>query len=63
MADKLLQYYKYISDNMGLTGRTKLAMATKVPSNMAAIADDSPENLATFRRAIEELTGKPAPVL
>jgi hypothetical protein len=61
MADKLLRYYKYISDEQGLDGKMRLATETKIPSSKAAMEPDSPDNLAAFRKAIEKLTGKPAP--
>ena len=33
----------------------------KVPSTQAAMAPDSPDNIALFQQAIEEITGEPAP--
>lgn len=62
MAEKLLRYYKYVSDEKGLDGKMSLATETKIPSSKAALEPDSPENLAAFKRAVEKLTGKPAPV-
>jgi len=63
MADRLLQYYKYVADEIGVDGKMKLAMETKVSSMSAATAPDSPENIALFKKAIEKITGKPAPNL
>lgn len=63
MAEALLQYYKYISEHAGATGRTKLAMETKIPSTRAAMEPDSPANLKLFQGAVAKITGEPAPVL
>ena len=63
MADKLMLYYKYVTDQVGFQGKMKLAMATKIPSTKAALAPDSPENIALFRAEIAKITGKPAPLL
>ncbi len=61
MAEKLLKYYKYISDEEGLSGKIKLAQITKLPSTVAAMEKDSPENINLFRTAVKTLTGKDAP--
>jgi hypothetical protein len=61
MAEKLMKYYKYASDEVGLQGRMKLAQLTKTPSTKAAIDPDSPETIQKFMDAIAEITGKPAP--
>lgn len=63
MAEKLLQYYKYVAEELGIPGKMQLAIATKLPSTKAAMAPDSPENLEMFQKALAELTGKPAPKL
>lgn len=63
MAEKLVRYYKYIYDMQGLSGKTLLAQKTKVPSIKAAFELDSVENIELFKKAIEYLTGKPAPDL
>ena len=55
MAEKLLQYYKYISDFEGFGGKIKLAQLTKVPSVKAAMEPDSPDNLRIFREAIKKM--------
>jgi hypothetical protein len=62
MAEKLLQYYKYVSETVGIEGKTKLAKATKIPSTEAAHIPDSPEHIDLFMRAVEQLTGKKPPV-
>ena len=61
MAAKLMQYYQFISEQRGATGRTQLAMKTKVPSTKAAFEPDSPELLQRFKAAVKEITGKEAP--
>jgi len=61
MAEKLVKYYKYIGDSMGIDGRMKLAFETKIPSLSAANIPDSSENIEKFKKAIQTLTGKPAP--
>lgn len=61
MAEKLLMYYKYMAEQKGLAGKVALAQATKIPSTQAATESDSPENIDRFRKAIQDLTGKPVP--
>ncbi|MGA2106126.1 MAG: hypothetical protein ABSH25_00615 [Syntrophorhabdales bacterium] len=63
MAEKLLQYYKYVANTVGIDGKVKLAQETKITSITAATTPDSPENVALFKKAIEKITGKPAPNL
>jgi hypothetical protein len=63
MAEKLLEYYKYIQDNEGFSGKVKLAQLTHIPSVQAAVDPDTPEVIDRFRKAIEKITGKPAPIL
>lgn len=63
MAEKLVKYYKYIGDSMGIDGKMKLAFETKIPSLSAANMPDSPENIEKFKVAIQKITGKPAPNL
>ena len=63
MAEKLLLYYKYINEKEGLNGKLQLAKATKIPSTQAAIELDTPDKIQMFKKAIEQITGKPAPNL
>ncbi len=63
MAEKLLRYYKYLSETNGLAGRIKLAVETKITSIAAALEPDSPENITKFKKAVEKITGKRAPEL
>ncbi len=61
MAEKLMLYYKYVQAEKGFEGKMQLAKMTKVPSTIAAIEKDTPENVAAFKKAVQEITGKPAP--
>ncbi len=61
MAERLLRYYKYAQDELGLLGKIHLAKETKMPSIQAALEPDSPENLLLFKNAVEKLMRKPAP--
>ena len=63
MGAKLLQYYKYIQDNEGFAGKVKLAQLTHIPSVQAAVEPDAPEVIERFKKAVEKITGKPAPNL
>jgi len=61
MAEKMLKYYKHVGNINGLAGKMKLAQITKIPSTKAAMAPDSPQNIAAFKKAVQEVTGKPTP--
>jgi hypothetical protein len=61
MADRLLLYYKFVSEHSGLSGKIKLAQLTKVPSIKAALEPDEPLIIDVFKHAVTEITGKPAP--
>jgi len=61
VATKLMQYYQYISEQLGAVGRTQLAMKTKIPSTRAAMEQDAPETIQKFMTAVKEITGKEAP--
>ena len=63
MAEKLLKYYKYVQDTLGLDGKIELAKATKIPSTQAAMEPDKPENIQIFKAAVEKITHRPAPDL
>jgi len=58
-----LQYYKYIQDNEGFSGKIRLAQLTHIPSVQAAVEPDTPQVIEQFKKAIEMITGKPAPNL
>lgn len=55
MATRLVNFYNQVSNEYGMVGRMKLAMLTKIPSEKAADAEDSPANIAAFERAIAQL--------
>lgn len=61
MAEKLLQYYKYVQDALGLEGKIQLAKGTKMPSTQAALEPDNPENIRLFKTVVEKITHRPAP--
>jgi hypothetical protein len=61
MAEKLMKYYQYVSEQAGAVGRTKVAMLTKVPSTKAAMEPDTPEMIKIFKEAIRQVTGDPPP--
>jgi hypothetical protein len=63
MAEKLMKYYKYVSDEKGMVGKMQLAQLTKIPSTQAAIEPDTPDKIRLFRDAIAKLTGSPVPFL
>ena len=63
MAEKLLQYYKYIQEKEGFAGKVRLAQLTHIPSVQAAVEPDTPQMIERFKKAIEAITGKPAPNL
>ncbi len=63
MGERLLSYYKYIAQEVGISGKVKLAQATKIPSTKAAFEPDNALNLSAFKTAVSSLTGKPAPDL
>ena len=61
MGEKLLKYYKYMSDEKGIAGKMCLAKETKMPSQKAALEPDSPQNIEMFINAVENITKKAAP--
>lgn len=63
MAEKLMQYYKYVHDTLGLEGKVQLAKETKMPSTQAALEPDHADNLRLFKNAVEKITHQPAPDL
>ena len=61
MAEKLMRYYQYVDEEVGLAGKLKLAQLTKTPSTLAATHPDSEEILQRFQEAVKGITGKEAP--
>jgi hypothetical protein len=63
MAEILLHYYKFVSDEVGYTGKVQLAIETKIPSSLAAITPDTPDVIEKFKQAVKKITGKMPPDL
>ncbi len=61
MASKLEQFYDFAAKEGGAMARMRLAMMTNIPSTRAATEPDSPENIAKFKKAVKEITGKDVP--
>ncbi len=55
MAARLNEFYKQAAQEFGLAGRIKLAMLTKISSEKAEAAEDSPENIRIFEQALAQL--------
>jgi hypothetical protein len=55
MGAKLMSRYEDVGREMGVVGRMKLAMLTKISSDKAGAAEDSPANLQLFDKAIAQL--------
>jgi hypothetical protein len=55
MGAKLVGYYDQVGKEMGVPGRMKLAMLTKISSAQAATVEDSPANVKMFEDKIAEL--------
>jgi hypothetical protein len=55
MAAKLNEFYKQAAQEFGLAGRIKLAMLTKISSEKAEAAEDSPDNIRIFEQALQQL--------
>ena len=62
MGQKILKFYEFVDDELGLVGKIKLAQRTKIPSTLAASVPDSPENLALFMTEVKGVTGKAPPL-
>ena len=63
MAEKLMPYYQYLTEQAGFQGKMQLAIATKIPATRAALAPDSAANVTLFQEEVAKITGKPAPLL
>lgn len=55
MGQQLVELYKQAEAKAGITGKTRVAMKTAVPSANAASAPDSPEVIAKARAVVAEL--------
>lgn len=63
MGEKLMEYYNYIEEREGFSGKVELAKATNMPEERASTAEDSKENIEMFRDAIEDILGERPPQL
>lgn len=55
MGQQLMELYKQAEAKAGVTGKTRMAMKTAVPSAKAASVPDSPDIIAKARAVIAEL--------
>jgi len=55
MGQQLVELYRQAEAKAGVTGKTRLAMKTAVPSAKAASVPDDPDMIAKARAVIEEL--------
>ena len=62
MGQKLLKFYELIKADGGMQSQMRLAMKTGLASTKADAEPDSPENIAKFKAAFKEITGKDAPI-
>jgi len=62
MGQILTKCYEFVKQNGGVAAQMRVAMKTCISSDKAAITPDSPDNIAKFKAAIKEVTGKDAPV-
>ena len=63
MGEKILKYFDYMAQLEGFRGKIRLSQKIKIPVTQAAMMPDTDEYLEIFKKAIEELTGKPVPEL
>lgn len=63
MGEKLVEYYEYVKEEEGFSGKIELAQETSIPSAKAATEPDSEENIEKIRDAIEDITGESPPRL
>jgi hypothetical protein len=61
MGAQLVKLYAFTQQAGGLQAAMRVAMKTGIPSSKAESAPDSPENIAKFKAAIKDATGKDAP--
>ena len=62
MGQKLTKFYDLMEAEQGFQGQMRLVLKTSFSSQKAAIEPDSPENIAKFKAAFKEITGKDAPI-
>lgn len=61
MGEKLMEYYSFVEEHEGLSGKMELAKRTKLPGTKASTAPDSDENIREFREVVEDITGERPP--
>jgi hypothetical protein len=61
MGEKLMEYYSFVEEREGLTGKMELAKRTNLPGTKASTAPDSKDNIREFREAVEDITGEQPP--
>ena len=61
MGERLVSLYDFVKEKSGAKGMMRLAVMTMVPSKKAPEAEDTPETIARFRKAIRLITGEEAP--
>lgn len=61
MSQRIFEYFKYVSDEVGLDGRVQLSQKIKLTSIQATLCKEDDELLEKVKTAVEEVTGKPAP--
>lgn len=62
MGQKLQQIYDLAKSEGGVQMQMRLAMKTGISGPKAATEPDSPENIAKFKAAFKEITGKDAAI-
>jgi hypothetical protein len=55
MGKKLLTYFEKVGEKGGIHAKVRLAMLTKMSSQMAEVAEDSPENIKLFEEAMKKI--------
>jgi len=63
IGEKLMEYYSFVEEKEGLSGKIELAKETNMPAPKASTSVDSKENLELFRKAVEKITGEQPPNL
>jgi hypothetical protein len=61
MGATLVKFYDFVETAKGRAGMVELAKATKIGSLIAASTPDSPDNIAKFKVAVKQITGKDPP--
>lgn len=55
MASELKKMYDLATQEFGVIGRVKLALLTKISSEKAGTAPDSPDNVILFKQALTKM--------